>query len=125
MDRGTMGRCRFHRGHEMKWLGRLMASAAALLAAGSVSAAVSETRSAADAAWTEAVKSDTLAAYAAFAMTFQTASTPQRPIASYPASNGPRWTMKRRQAVRCSDTAASQPARRAVPNYRCGARNTR
>jgi len=70
MDGGTMGRCRFHRGHEMKWLGRLMASAAAL-PAGSVSAAVGETRrSAADAAWTEAVKSDTLAAYAAFAMTF-------------------------------------------------------
>ena len=31
-------------GHEMKWLGRLMASAAALLAAGSVSAAVGETK---------------------------------------------------------------------------------
>jgi hypothetical protein len=69
MGGGAMGRYRLH-GARDEWLGRLMASAAALLAAGGVSTAIGETRSAADAAWTEAVKSDTLEAYAAFAMTF-------------------------------------------------------
>ena len=96
MDRGTMGRCRFHRGHKMKWLGRLMASAAALLAAGSVSAAVGETRSAADAAWTEAVKSDTLAAYAAFAMTFPDS---EHAAAAHRELSGQQWAALREAAA--------------------------
>ena len=55
----------------MKWVGRLMASAAAVvLTAGGASAAFEKTASPADAAWAGAVKRGTLEAYAAFAMTF-------------------------------------------------------
>jgi hypothetical protein len=55
----------------MRWVGRLMTSAAAIvLAAGGASAASEKTASPADAAWASAVKRGTLEAYAAFAMTF-------------------------------------------------------
>ena len=50
----------------MKWLARLMTSVAALLLAlGGASAASIRVPTPADAAWAEAVKSDTLEAYAA------------------------------------------------------------
>ena len=55
----------------MKWLARLMTSVAALLLTlGGASAASIRVPTPADAAWAEAVKSDTLEAYAAFAMTY-------------------------------------------------------
>ena len=55
----------------MKWLGRLMTSGAALLlTAGGATATSIRAPTPADAAWAEAVKSDTLEAYAAFAMMY-------------------------------------------------------
>lgn len=55
----------------MRWLGRLMTSAAALLlAAGGAGAASMRAPSPAEAAWAEAVKSDTIEAYASFAMMY-------------------------------------------------------
>ena len=55
----------------MKWLARLMTSVAALLLTlGGASAASIRVPTPADAAWAEAVESDTLEAYAAFAMTY-------------------------------------------------------
>ena len=125
MDRGTMGRCRFHRGHEMKWLGRLMASAAALLAAGSVSAAVGETRSAADAAWTEAVKSDTLAAYAAFAMTFPDS---EHAAAAHRELSGQQWAAlddeaaAGRSLLGYGGVAAGSPSSTQLPLWRAETR---
>ena len=55
----------------MKWLGRLMTSGAALLlTAGGATAASMRAPAPADAAWAEAIKSDTLEAYATFAMMY-------------------------------------------------------
>ena len=105
----------------MKWLGRLMASAAALLAAGSVSAAVGETRSAADAAWTEAVKSDTLAAYAAFAMTFPDS---EHAAAAHRELSGQQWAAlddegaAGRSLLGYGDVAAGSPSSTRLPLWR-------
>ena len=55
----------------MKWLGRLMTSGAALLlTAGGATAASIRAHPPADAAWAEAIKSDTLEAYPTFAMMY-------------------------------------------------------
>ena len=55
----------------MKWLGRLMTSGAALLlTAGGATAASIRAPPPADGAWAEAIKSDTLEAYATFAMMY-------------------------------------------------------
>lgn len=55
----------------MKWVGRLMASAAAvLLTTGSGSASVGGLTPSAETAWAEVVKADTLEAYAEFAMAY-------------------------------------------------------
>jgi hypothetical protein len=55
----------------MKWVGRLMTSVAAmLLTTGGLSASTVGTESAPDAAWAAAVRSDSLEAYAAFAMMY-------------------------------------------------------
>lgn len=55
----------------MRWIGRLMGSAAAvLLATGAASALTPDTATSADAAWAEAVKVNSIEAFAKFVMAY-------------------------------------------------------